>query len=278
MLKFRLRMEDFRATVVAVDEYPLPYYSVRLQVGSAFTDTQPGQFVMLQIGEGLEPYLRRAFSVHDVSRGGAQSTGPPGRGPLEIEILSKIVGCGTQRLARYCAGDTLDVLGPLGRGFSITARPRVALVAGGIGSAGLLLLARRLLEEEQCFDFYYGGRSAPDLCRAELFEQLSEASGGRLMATTEDGSAGATGLITEPLERGLAAGQYSHLYGCGPMALMAALATLCERHGVHGEAALEAPMGCGYGACLGCAIPHVDGRFVLCCKDGPVFDLAEVRW
>lgn len=287
-------MEDVRATVVAVDEYPLPYYSVRLQVGSTFADARPGQFVMVQIGDGLEPYLRRAFSIFDVTRGPevpgveapskeapgeeAPGKGAPGVGASEIEILAKIVGRGTERLSRHAAGESLAVLGPLGHGFDISARSRVALVAGGIGSAGLLLLGRRLLAAEQCFDFFYGGRSVVDLCRSELFGQLAEASGGCLITSTEDGSAGATGLITEPLEQRLAAGAYSHLYGCGPMPLLAALAALGERYAVSGEAALEAPMGCGFGACLGCAVPHVDGRYVLCCKDGPVFDLAEVRW
>jgi len=123
-----------------------------------------------------------------------------------------------------------------------------------------------------------GGRSAVDLPRFDDFRELAEQSGGRAYATTEDGSAGARGLVTEPLAERLAAESYSALHACGPMGLLARLAALTSESGVAAEGALETEMGCGFGACLGCAVPHVSGRFALCCKDGPVFALDEVRW
>lgn len=262
-------MEDARATVVSVDQYPLPYYCLRLQVTAAFAETQPGQFVMVQIGERLEPFLRRAFSVHDVSRDGDRT---------QIDLLGKVVGRGTDLLARLQPGEPLQLLGPLGRGFRVHQRPHVALVAGGVGSAALLMLARQHLDRGQRFDFFYGGRSSADLCRWELFRQLTEESGGRFFCTTEDGSLGEEGLVTTTLETRLVDGDYGYLYACGPMALLHALAQLSRRFAVDGEAALETPMGCGFGACLGCAVPHVQGHYALCCKDGPVFGFAEVRW
>jgi len=140
------------------------------------------------------------------------------------------------------------------------------------------LVVEDLLDRGVAFDIYYGGRSAVDLARRELFESLAIESGGGLVATTEDGSAGVRGLVTEPLAAALGEGRYDFLYACGPMPLLAALARLSEKSGVPGEAALETPMGCGFGACLGCAVPHVSGRFALCCKDGPVFRFDEVRW
>ena len=144
--------------------------------------------------------------------------------------------------------------------------------------AALLLLARRLVAERRAFDFFYGGRSAVDLPRRDSFAALAKASGGELIATTEDGSAGERGLVTTALTVRMAEGAYDLLCACGPMGLLARLAELAAEHGVRGKAALETPMGCGYGACLGCAVPHVDGRWALCCKDGPVFGLDEVRW
>ena len=128
------------------------------------------------------------------------------------------------------------------------------------------------------FDFYYGGRTRVDLVRSAVFESLAQASGGSLISTTEDGSAGERGLITAPLVRSLAAGGYRRIFTCGPMGLMQRLAELGAEYGVPGEAALETPMGCGFGACLGCAVELVDGRFALCCKDGPVFAFDAVKW
>jgi dihydroorotate dehydrogenase electron transfer subunit len=140
------------------------------------------------------------------------------------------------------------------------------------------LLARRLLAAAVPFDVVYRGRTAVDLPRAEELGALARAGGGELVATTEDGSAGTRGVVTEPLAARLAARRYRATYSCGPMGLLARLAALAAEHGVAGEAALETAMGCGFGACLGCAVPHVSGRYALCCKDGPVFALDEVRW
>ncbi len=268
---------DTSARVVEVVPHPLPYYTLVLDGPDAWREVLPGQFVMVETSDGLEPYLRRAFSVHDVSK-----TDHGAR----IELLVKIVGPGTRALAARRPGERIAVLGPLGRAFGAAggvgerpadARP-VALVAGGVGSAPLLLLGRRLLAEGVCFDFFYGGRSAIDLARSEVFAALAEASGGTLIATTEDGSVGFRGLVTVPLAERLAAGRYRKVFSCGPMGLLQRLAELSAEHAVPGEAALETPMGCGFGACLGCAVELVDGRFALCCKDGPVFAFDEVKW
>ncbi|MEE2775770.1 MAG: dihydroorotate dehydrogenase electron transfer subunit [Acidobacteriota bacterium] len=262
-------MQDAVARVLSVTEHPLPYYSIRLSLPAVYDDAEPGQFVMVQVGDRLEPYLRRPFSVFDVAAGPSGVVG---------ELLGKVVGRGTELMAKAEPGDEYRVLGPLGRGFTLRTQGRSALVAGGVGSAALLLLARSLAAQGGAFDFYYGGRNQVDLpCHLE-FGRLAEQSGGRLVLTTEDGSAGAAGLVTAPLDEELARGSYDFVYSCGPMGLLKRLAELAVRHGVDGEAALETAMGCGYGACLGCAVPHVEGRWALCCKDGPVFGFSEVRW
>lgn len=262
-------MLDARGRVAGVEQHPLPYFTLRLVVPAALRPISPGQFVMVQVGEHLEPYLRRPFSVHDVVEDGPE---------LEIHLLGKIVGRGTQLMATARSGDELSVLGPLGQGFRMPSCRRAVLVAGGVGSAALLLLGRRLLGEGQVFDFFYGARTAADLPRLEEFSALTRAAGGEMVVTTEDGSCGGHGLVTEPLAARLAAGRYDYLYACGPMGLLTRLAELGRAHAVEGEAALETAMGCGFGACLGCAVPHVEGHYALCCKDGPVFRFTEVRW
>jgi len=261
---------DAEARVVEVVPHPLPYFTLVLEVPGEYAEVEPGQFVMLATTGGLEPYLRRAFSVADVS------SGP---GAVRIELLAKIVGRGTRAMAGLRAGETRALLGPLGRGFALPEKGRAALVAGGVGSAPLLLLGRRLLARGLEFDFFYGGRSGSDLAREPDFRQLASASGGRLIAATEDGSHGHRGLVTEALAAALDDGStYAALYACGPMPMLAALARLAAERGLAGQAALETEMGCGFGACLGCAVAHASGRWALCCKDGPVFGLDEVRW
>lgn len=261
--------QDTASRVLEVVPQPLPYYTLRLRATPQLAAAEPGQFAMLAADSTLEPYLRRAFSVFDV--------GSDGEGPW-IEILGKIIGVGTRALARSKRGFAMPTLGPLGRGFHIVESGPVALVAGGVGSAALLLLARRLAAQGVEVDVLYGGRSEVDLACDDRFRRAAEASGGRYLATTEDGSAGEQGLITEPLEAGLAAGRYRFVYTCGPHGLMRRVAELGEQYAVPGEAALETPMGCGYGACLGCAVPRASGGFALCCKDGPIFGFDEVAW
>ena len=171
---------DAQARILAVAPLPLPYFSVLLEVSADYAEVAAGQFVMIETRPGLEPYLRRAFSVHDVS------SGPAG---VRIELLGKVVGRGTRALAEARAGETRALLGPLGRPFSAPpAGARVALVAGGVGSAPLYLLARELAARGAAFDLYYGGRTAHDLPRREDFRALLESAGGTLVEVTEDGS------------------------------------------------------------------------------------------
>lgn len=266
-----MQARDAVAHVVEVRPHPLPYFTLVLDVPAEYAAAQPGQFVMFEPTGTLEPYLRRAFSVADVTRSAADGA--------RIELLGKVVGRGTGAMARLRPGERRAVLGPLGRGFTLPADGPVALLAGGVGSAPLLLLARALVERGVAFDLFYGGRTRHDLPRQDDFALLAERSGGRLLAATEDGSLGFAGRVTAALAAELDAGRrYATSFACGPMPMLAALARLAAERGLAGEAALETEMGCGFGACLGCAVPHVSGRYALCCKEGPVFRFEEVRW
>jgi len=272
---------DFSAMVHAVALHPWPYFTVTLAVPEGFGRSAPGQFVMTTAGFQLEPYLRRAFSVFDQRALEGSDDPSSGSNGWEIDIFGKVVGRGTADLAALTPGRRVPLLGPLGQGFeAFEVRPpqRVALVAGGIGSAALLLWARRLADARQPFDFLYGGRGAQDLALCDRFEVEAQRSGGEAIYATESGEVGHRGFITEPLELGLQTGRYGALYTCGPEGLMARVASLSCRYSVPGQAALETEMGCGFGACLGCAVRLREGGMALCCKDGPVFDLTEVAW
>ena len=261
--------KDTASRVLEVVPRPLPYYTLRLQAEPELHAAAPGQFVMLQGGASLEPYLRRAFSVFDRGQDGDVRW---------VEVLGKVIGVGTRCLSESRTDSTVPTLGPLGQGFHIVEEGPVALIAGGVGSAALLLLARALAERGVELDVLYGGRNEVDLACRSRFASLASASGGAEILTTEDGSLGRKGLVTEPLEEQLKSGRYRFLYTCGPFGLMRRVAELATQYGVPGQAALETPMGCGYGACLGCAVETAAGSYALCCKDGPIFDFGDVAW
>lgn len=282
-----MAVQDARATVVDLDACPAPYFHLILRLedeaaARSFRRASPGQFVMAERDLGaLEPYLRRAYSIFDVASEG---------GETRVELLGKVIGRGTGDLARARPGSAVRLLGPLGTGFALPsdqdggaavshrASGRWALVAGGVGSAGLMLLARRLAAAGTAFDVLYGGRRAEDLALADRFAAAAASAGGELVATTEDGSRGARGLITAPLEEGLGAGRWTAVATCGPWRLMERVAELCASHGIAGQASLETPMGCGFGACLGCSLTLASGDYALCCRQGPVFGCEQVSW
>ncbi len=227
-----------------------------------------GQFVMVRVGGGLDPLLRRPFGVYDMigSRGGPRGTG--------IEILYKVVGAGTRVLAARRPGDFIDVMGPLGNGFPFPSGFRkVILVAGGMGIVPLYLLAKELRGAVLLF----GARKKEEAVFIKDFRKFTKS----VRAATEDGSYGRNGLVTELLEEELSPG--SAVYACGPSGMLKAASLLAARHGAKCFVSLERPMACGIGACLGCAVKMKprgeDGcRYRMVCSDGPVFDGEEIDW
>jgi dihydroorotate dehydrogenase electron transfer subunit len=161
-------------------------------------------------------------------------------------------------------GDLLEVMGPLGRSFSVPPSGRVLLVSGGIGYAPLRLLKRRL--RPGCATHWlHGGRTAADLFPAD--EQF-----------TDDGLAARKGLVTDGLREALAASDWQRVFACGPHPMLRACAALCREHNVSLEVSLEAYMACGIGVCHGCVAPAAAGGYLTVCKQGPVFDAQEVNW
>ncbi|MCL6447434.1 MAG: dihydroorotate dehydrogenase electron transfer subunit [Armatimonadetes bacterium] len=257
---------------------------------------RPGQFLHVKINPGLEPLLRRPFSVHAVNR----ETG-------EIALLYRVVGRGTRLLAQKRKGDSLDLIGPLGRGFDLPAAgQRVALVAGGIGIAPLYFLLQTLAGAGNSPDVLLGARTAQELLLVRkvqelvnggvLKEQLSIKKGrpgshngslstfpGRVMVATDDGSCGHRGPVTDLLAGLLAEEKVEMVYACGPAAMLKVVASLLERYGVDGEVSLEERMGCGIGACLSCVCKTRGGNrqdfsYRRVCLEGPVFKARDVVW
>lgn len=247
----------------------------RDSIGSAyhvltFESDQPvevaaGQFAMVRSEAwGAAPLLPRPMSL---------LTG--GRRP---SILIKVVGEGTRRMAVASSGEPFLLLAPLGKPWSAApARHRPVLVAGGVGVAPLLFLARDLARAGGPRPLaLYGGRTAADL---PLADELAAAA--ELRVATEDGSRGTRGRVTALLAAALdelgVHNDRAKVYTCGPHGMMAAVAEMC-RGRVACEVSLETPMGCGYGVCLGCPVPREAGGFLYACTEGPCVDASVIAW
>ncbi len=222
-------------------------------------DALPGQFAMVRGAEwGDAPLLPRPMSY---LTGGTRPS-----------ILIKVFGEGTIRMARAVPGEPFEILGPLGNTWpGATPGKRPLLVAGGVGVAPLLYLARELHGQGQKPIAVYGGRSHRDL---PLNEELADVS--ELYITTEDGSRGAAGRVTLALPELLA--DDVEVFTCGPDRMMAAVAELCAQRDIRCVASLETPMACGYGVCLGCPVKRTGGGYLYACTDGPCIDARSIDW
>jgi dihydroorotate dehydrogenase electron transfer subunit len=235
-----------------------------------FGSFAPGQFVMLSAGARgsvprLDPLLPRPMAIYRVQ---------PRDGGAEVEILYKIQGRGTALLAEALPGQCVRLVGPLGTPFELPPEDlRAVLVGGGTGTASLLELARRARERAPV-SVLLGARSREDLMGVADFEALDV----ELAIATEDGSLGTQGLVTRLLEQTLDAHPRVVVYACGPTPMMRACAKLAEARGQRCQVSLENNMACGFGVCLGCAVPLVEGGFALVCQRGPVLESTEVAW
>jgi dihydroorotate dehydrogenase electron transfer subunit len=217
-----------------------------------------GQFMMIRGAEwGDAPLLPRPMSY--LTGGGTPS------------VLIKVLGDGTSRMARAVPGEPFTLLGPLGNRWRPPAGGRPLLVAGGVGIAPLLFFARELHARGVRPLAIYGGRTSRDL---PLEDELAEVS--ELLLTTEDGSRGHRGRVTDLLGELLSSG--TEVYTCGPDRMMAAVAAVCAERDVPCEVSLETPMACGYGVCLGCPVPTADDGYIYACVQGPCIDARRIAW
>lgn len=239
---------------------------LRLAVGSAWPVAQPGRFVMLSPGARgaaprFDPLLPRPMAIYRTEGEGEART---------LDVLYEVVGRGTALLAEAKRGDVVDVVGPLGRGFAPLGPGDTAiLVGGGTGIASLYDLAARA--DGATLRVLLGARSAERLLGVADFRAL----GVPLEVATDDGSEGHHGLVTELLERALAELPDARVHACGPTPMMRRASEIA---GPACRVSLENRMACGYGVCLGCAVPRAEGGFALVCRDGPVFESGALAW
>ncbi len=236
----------------------------------------PGQFAMLKPHGYFEPLLRRAMAYYKSSSD---------EEAVRADFIYQVMGRGTQMLAKLEPGDKVDFLGSLGNSYDLEAAPgrEALLVAGGVGSAALYMLALELLNKGIETKLFIGGASSGDLCGLDDFSEIL--SPDNVIGATVDGSYGEKGFVTAPLESHLKsrAGRPTIIYACGPDPMLHRVSQIADDYAVPAQLSLESPMACGFGICVGCAVAVKDDcpeGFVYkkVCTDGPVFWSGDLHW
>ena len=293
-------MHQISSKILFNKEISLGYYKIGLDCPDIASKAAPGQFIMIRVSSQLDPFLRRPFSIHMIHKSGAphdeanRSSG--------IDILYKVVGKGTEILSTTKEGGEIDIVGPMGNGFQIHEDMTTAIfIAGGVGVAPLLGLAEEILLKKKMtrsLVLFLGGKTRTDILCVEDFERL----GAQIRISTEDGSLGRQGIVTDQFVNYLESldstpGSFPHCFACGPEAMLKEVAKITQKKGIPCQVSLETMIACGLGACLGCVvrfksqtsgnepgndiISHKDKPMIhhkKVCKDGPVFDSTEIIW
>jgi len=235
------------------------YFALYLKCPAKLPPIFPGQFAEVLVSNSAETYLRRPFSIYDVDYE-----------KNELSLLIKKIGKGTVALSELKTGDTLNLVYPLGNSFSLPKGEKALLVGGGVGIAPMLLLAKMLKKNGFQPDVLIGGRTKNDILEPEKYSDY-----GNVFVTTDDGSMGEKGMVTQHSVFAEKASEYSQIYACGPDPMMKAVAKVAASRNIPCEISLENTMACGMGACLCCVVETVDGNKTTC-VEGPVFDTKKL--
>lgn len=250
-----------RLTVIRNEVLNPRHFLLELRSDEPMPLILPGQFVQVLVEDSPATFLRRPFSVHAVNPANNS-----------FRLLVQIKGEGTKHLSRVREGDTLDVIFPLGNTFSLPKGNKVLLVGGGCGVAPLLFLAQFLKQNQFHPVILTGWRT-----KADIFEQEEYKKYGDVLVTTEDGSEGEKGLVTDHSVLQKEKLVFDRIYCCGPDPMMKAVSKLAGMHGIECEVSLENTMACGFGVCLCCITPTVRGNERVC-MEGPVFNTRDLTW
>ncbi|WP_165024787.1 MULTISPECIES: dihydroorotate dehydrogenase electron transfer subunit [unclassified Dysgonomonas] len=230
--------------------------------GTLLPEMYPGQFVEIKVENSPSTYLRRPISVNFVDKS-----------KNELWLLIQVVGDGTKKMSEYSVGDTVNIMLPLGNSFTLpTENPKqeLLLVGGGVGTAPMLFLGASLKDKGFAPKFLLGARSKNDLLQLDDFLKYGE-----VFCTTEDGSHGEKGYVTN--HSVLKNTQFSSIYTCGPKPMMVAVAKYAHSNNINCEVSLENTMACGFGVCLCCVEKTREGNICVC-TEGPVFNIENLTW
>jgi len=260
-------MQQAKAKIVHNKRIKGPYWHCIIEAPLIAGESKPGQFLNIRVSAGLSPLLRRPFSIHDVRAG-------------RLGILYEVVGEGSRIFSDKKVGEHTDIIGPLGSGFDYSQinkrqENQPILVGGGIGVAPLLFLAKAINSENKTI--LLGAK-----CREQvLCEKEFKKAGCSVKITTDDGSLGFKGRVTDLLSKALQVkmpkGKKAMIYACGPRPMIRAVCSLAIKYNIPAQVSLEEHMSCGIGACLGCVVSTRRGLERVC-KEGPVFNAKDLIW
>lgn len=248
-------------TVKAVEHINEKYVLLKLTDTKPLPEMLPGQFVEVRADHTADTFLRRPISINFVDRKAN-----------ELWLLVAVIGDGTRHITSVSVGQKLNCVLPLGNGFTMPSSPdeRILLVGGGVGVAPLLYMGAEMKCKGCEPTFILGARKASDLLLLEEFKKY-----GRVFVTTEDGSEGEKGFVTN--HSVLLDENFDRISTCGPKPMMMAVARFAYKANIECEASLENMMACGLGACLCCVEKTIEGNLCVC-KEGPVFNIKKLLW
>lgn len=237
------------------------YVLLKMTAPTELPDMLPGQFAELEVEGSSKTFLRRPISINFIDKDNN-----------EVWFLIQLVGDGTKHLAAVKRGQTINVILPLGNSFTMpeNASERLLLVGGGVGTAPMLFLGEQLSKKGFTPNFLLGARSQNDLLQLNEFTQY-----GNVFTTTEDGSMGEKGYVTQ--HSLLSTQTFNKIYTCGPKPMMMAVAKYAKTNNIECEVSLENTMACGFGVCLCCVENTTEGHICVC-KEGPVFNIKKLLW
>ncbi len=249
-------------TVKTVEHINEKYVLIKLTHNEKLPEMLPGQFVEVKVEGSPNTFLRRPISINNVIE--EQN---------ELHLLVAVIGDGTRRIAQLRPNEHVNVMLPLGNGFTLPQTPTAKhlLVGGGVGVAPLLYLGKKIKEMGSEATFLLGARSAKDLLMIDAFKAI-----GRVFITTEDGSEGEKGFVTN--HSILSDETFDFISTCGPKPMMMAVARYAEKSNTECEVSLENKMACGLGACLCCVEKTQDKGNVCICTEGPVLNVKRLYW
>lgn len=244
-------------------EYPAEgSFILKLRTPGSIPEIKPGNFAEILVENTADVFLRRPFSILDVN-------------PEQhwISFFIKAIGKGSAKLGNLAPGEKVNLIYPLGNSFSFPgSNGKVLIVAGGSGLAPFILLGRELKRHNTRITYLLGGKSKKDILLTEEFSRYGE-----VFVTTEDGSLGEKGYVTDHSIFKSAGFNFTKIYTCGPEPMMKAVAKIASGKGIDCEVSLENMMACGFGICLCCVTPTVEGNKRVC-WEGPVFNSNYLKW
>lgn len=257
---------NIKAKLIEKEQLKSDIFKFTLSAKEIADTAKPGQFLEIRVSDQIDPFLRRPISIYDINK--ENST---------VTFIFQVKGKGTEILCKKNIGETIDVLGPLGFGtFNLADYKNISIIGGGIGVFPLHELAK-VANNSATVNTYLGFRSKDFVVCEDEFNKVSQ----KLVITTDDGSYGENGFAINYLAEDLDKSKPDCIYACGPLPMLKAVQKLAIEKNIPCQISLEERMGCGVGACLGCAVktasPKDAPQYVHVCKAGPVFDASYVE-